>query len=43
MKIVVTESQYKKLFKEEKEQKVLSIPSLKVFGGNWDLLQKFLE
>ena len=43
MKIIITESQYNRILKEEEEQKVLSIPSLKVFGGNWDLLQKFLE
>jgi hypothetical protein len=43
MKILVTESQYKKLLKEEKEQKVLHIPSLKIFDDNWDMLQKFLE
>jgi hypothetical protein len=47
MKILVTESQYKKLFKEEKEQKVLHIPSLKIFDENilvaWNNLQKFLE
>ena len=44
MKIVVTESQYKKLLKEEeKEQEVLHIPSMKFFNNNWNLLQKFLE
>jgi hypothetical protein len=43
MKIIITESQYKKLFKEEKEQKVLRIPSLKFFRNDWFLLQKFLE
>ena len=47
MKIIITESQYKKLFKEEKEQKVLRIPSLKIFDENivvaWNNLQKFLE
>jgi hypothetical protein len=43
MKILVTESQYKKLFKEEKEQKILKIPSMKFFNNDWFLLQKFLE
>jgi hypothetical protein len=43
MKIVISENQYKKLFKEEKEQKVLRIPSLKLFSEDWDLLQKFLK
>ena len=43
MKIIITESQYKRILKEEKEQKVLRIPSLKFFNDDWDLLQKFLE
>jgi hypothetical protein len=43
MKILVTESQYRKILSEEKEQKVLHIPSLKIFDDNWDMLQKFLE
>ena len=43
MKIVLSESQYKKLFKEEKEQKVLKIPSMNFFNNDWFLLQKFLE
>jgi hypothetical protein len=43
MKILISESQHKRIFKEEKEQKVLRIPSLKLFSGDWDLLQKFLE
>jgi hypothetical protein len=43
MKILVTESQYKKILREEKEQKILRIPSLKIFNDDWDLLQKFLE
>ncbi len=42
MKIIITESQYKKLMEEE-EQEVLHIPSLKYFDNDWDLLQKFLE
>ena len=42
MKIIITESQYKKLMEEE-EQEVLNIPSLKYFDNDWDLLQKFLE
>jgi hypothetical protein len=43
MKIIITESQYNKILREEEEQKVLHIPSMKIFGGDWDLLQKFLE
>ena len=47
MKILVTESQYNKLFKEEKEQKVLRIPGLKFFDEDpweaWKILQKVLE
>ena len=44
MKILVTESQYKRILREEEEeQKVLHIPSLKIFDDNWDMLQKFLE
>ena len=42
MKIIITESQYKKIMEEE-EQEVLNIPSLKYFDNDWDLLQKFLE
>jgi hypothetical protein len=43
MKIIITESQYKRMLKEEEEQKVLRIPSFKFFNNDWDLLQKFLE
>ena len=43
MKIIITESQYSRILKEEEEQKVLHIPSLKVFGNDWYELQKFLE
>jgi hypothetical protein len=47
MKILISESQHKRIFKEEKEQKVLHIPSLWIFDGNilvaWNNLQKFLE
>jgi hypothetical protein len=43
MKIIITESQYNRILREEEEQKVLHIPSLKVFGNDWDQLQKFLK
>ena len=43
MKIIITESQYNRMLKEEEEQKVLRIPSFKFFDNDWDLLQKFLE
>ena len=40
MKFIISESQHKRLFEEE--QKVLHLPSAKVFGG-WDELQRYLE
>ena len=43
MKIVISESQYKRLIEAKEEQKVLHIPSLKFFNNNWFLLQEFLE
>ena len=44
MKIVISESQYKRLIEDkEEEQKVLHIPSLKFFNDDWFLLQEFLE
>ena len=43
MKIVISESQYKRLIEAEEEQKVLQIPSLKFFNNDWFLLQEFLE
>jgi len=43
MKIIITESQYNRILKEEEEQKVFRIPSLKFFRNDWDLLQKFLK
>ena len=41
MKYIISESQYKRLFEEE--QKVLHIPDIKMFGGEWSILQKYLE
>ena len=41
MKIIISESQHRRLFEEE--QKVLHIPDLKIFGNDWDALQRFLE
>ena len=43
MRIIITESQYKRILREEEEQKVLHIPSLKFFNDDWYELQKFLE
>ena len=43
MKIVISESQYKRLIEAEEEQRVLKIPSLKFFNDDWFLLQEFLE
>ena len=41
MKIIISEAQYKRLFEEE--QKILRIPDFKIFGNDWDNLQRFLE
>ena len=41
MKIIITESQYKKIMEEEQE--VLHIPSLKYFNNDWNSLQEYLE
>ena len=41
MKIIISESQHRRLFEEE--QKVLHIPDLKIFDNDWDVLQRFLE
>jgi hypothetical protein len=41
MKYIITESQHRRLFEEE--QKVLRIPDFKIFGKDWDALQRFLE
>ena len=41
MKIIISESQHRRLFEEE--QKVLHIPGLKIFGNDWDVPQMFLE
>jgi len=35
------EAQHKRLFEEE--QKVLHIPDIRIFGNDWDNLQRFLE
>jgi hypothetical protein len=41
MKIIISESQHRRLFEEE--QKVLYIPDIKIFDNDWDVLQRFLE
>jgi hypothetical protein len=41
MKIIISESQHRRLFEEE--QKVLHIPDIKIFDNDWDTLQRFLE
>jgi len=41
MKYIITESQHKRLFEEQ--QKVLHIPDIRIFGDDWDNLQRFLE
>jgi hypothetical protein len=41
MKYIITESQHRRLFEEE--QKVLHIPDFKIFGNDWDVLQRFLK
>ena len=43
MKIIITESQYNRILKEEEEQKILRIPSFKFFNHDWNMLQRFLE
>jgi hypothetical protein len=43
MKIVILESQYNRILREEEEPKILKIPSMKFFNNDWFLLQKFLE
>ena len=47
MKILVTESQYKKILREEKEQKIFRVPDMKFFHENrweaWKILQKVLD
>ena len=42
MKIIITESQYKRLIEQEKPE-VLHIPSLKYFNNDWNFLQEYLE
>jgi hypothetical protein len=41
MKIIISEAQHKRLFEEE--QKVFHIPDIRIFGNDWDNLQRFLE
>jgi hypothetical protein len=41
MKIIISEAQHKRLFEEE--QQVLHIPDFKIFGNDWDVLQRFLK
>ena len=43
MKIVISESQYNRILREEEEPKILKIPSMNFFNNDWFLLQKFLE
>jgi hypothetical protein len=42
MKIIITESQYRRLIEQE-EPEVLHIPSLKYFNNDWNSLQEYLE
>ena len=41
MDYLITESQLKVIVEEE--QKVLHIPDFKIFGNDWDVLQRFLK
>ena len=41
MDYLITESQLKVIVEEER--KVLHIPDIKIFGNDWDALQRFLE
>ena len=47
MKIIITESQYKRILKEEEEQKIFRIPGLEFFHEDpwkaWKIIQKILE
>ena len=47
MKILVTESQYRKILGEEKEQKIFRVPGLEFFHEDpweaWQILQKVLQ
>ena len=47
MKILVTESQYRKILGEEKEQKIFRVPGLEFFHENpfeaWKIIQKIIE
>jgi len=42
MKIIITESQYKRLIEQE-EPDVHHIPSFKYFNNDWNFLQEYLE
>ena len=42
MKIIITESQYRRLIEQE-EPEVLHIPSLRYFNDDWNFLQEYLE
>ena len=46
-KVIISESQYKRLIETEEEQGILEIPNLKIFGKNngvaWMRLQELLE
>jgi len=42
MKIIITESQYRRLIEQE-EPDVLHIPSFKYFNNDWNFLQEYLE
>ena len=47
MKIIITESQYRKIFRDDKDQKIFKIPGLEFFHEDpfeaWQILQKVLE
>jgi hypothetical protein len=47
MKILVTESQYKKLIQEEEEENIFRVPKIEFFHKDiweaWKILQKILE
>jgi hypothetical protein len=43
MKIIITESQYRRLIEQEERLDVIHIPSLKYFNDDWNFLQEYLE
>ena len=43
MKIIITEQEKKDILEQYQDEKILSIPDLKIFNYDWDLLMSFLN